>query len=349
MELPKISDLEITGKKVLVRLDLDLPTQSGVGNDSTRIEASSKTLKALVEGKAKTIIIGHRGRPEGRVVKELSLAPLTETLAQVGGVGVKMVSDTVGEQAKAAVAELGGGEAILLENLRFNPGEENNDADFARALAALGEIYINEAFAVSHREHASIVSVPRLLPHAAGVRFIQEVENLDKVIKNPKKPAVIVISGIKKDKVEMAKALVEKFDKVLVGGRLPEFMGDNTVSIRSLDTSQKLIIANLIMDKEDITIHSIEKFKTEIVKAGTIVLAGVIGRYEDEGHRQGTKEIFEAVAASTAFKVAGGGDTEAALTMLGLTAKFDWISVGGGAMIEFLLNGTLPGIQALVE
>jgi phosphoglycerate kinase len=320
MDLPKLTDLDVSGKKVLLRLDLDVPE-----GDFTRLEVAGKTLDYLKEKNAQIIVIGHRGRPasaDASARQALSLKPLQPFFDKWG--------------------------AKVEENLRFDPGEEANDPEFAKKLAALGDIYINEAFATSHREHASIVGLPKILPHAFGFRFIEEIENLSKVFENPKAPVVILISGIKEDKVEMAKELSKIYDKVLVGGRLPEYFGDKALeSVRSQEG--KMIIGNLTMDKEDITLNTIERFKAEIKSAGTIVLAGVPGKYEDSGHMQGTKEVFEAVASSSAYRVAGGGDTEAALTTLKLTDRFDWISVGGGAMLEFLEKKTLPGIEALLH
>lgn len=321
MTLPSVRDLEVKGKRVLLRADLDVPEK-----EDFRLQAMVPSLKLLSEKGAEIVIIGHRGRPEGKVVEQLRVAPIKERLEKIAE-GIKF---------------------NILENLRFDPGEEVNDSEFAKSLAENGDFYVNEAFAVGHRSHASIVGLPKLLPHAAGLRFVAEVENLSKILESPKRPVVAIVSGIKKDKVEMARLLSKKVDKVLVGGRLPEFFGDNTDSIRMQD-GENLMIANLIMDKEDITLNSIDKFKEEIAKAGTIVLAGVLGRYEDEGHLQGTREIFQAVASSSAFKVAGGGDTEAALNMFNLMDKFDWVSVGGGAMLEFLAKGTLPAIVALLE
>ncbi|OGM76506.1 hypothetical protein A2210_00815 [Candidatus Woesebacteria bacterium RIFOXYA1_FULL_40_18] len=326
MDLPKLTGLDISGKRVLVRLDLD--TEPNL-ND-LRIKASEETLNFLKENEAQIIIIGHKGRPGGKVDEVLSLKPFQSIFDKWG--------------------------AKVEENLRFDPGEEKNDPEFAQKLASLGEIYVNEAFAVSHRQHASIVALPLQFKStsknsvAAGFRFIKEVENLEKVLENPKKPTLAIISGIKEDKVQMAKDLTKIFDKILVGGRLPEYMGDERlVSVRVRGENEKLVIGNLTQDKEDITLNTIGAFKEEIKKARTILLAGVLGKYEDEGHRQGTKEIFEAVANSSAFKVAGGGDTEAAITVLKLNDKFDWMSVGGGAMLEFLCNKTLPGIEALLH
>lgn len=320
MNLPKLSEENVKGKSVLLRLDLD------VGIDTSRIESAKETLNFLVENSAKTIIIGHKGRPNGVKVNSLSLEGLIPVLSKL--IGKEVIFD-------------GEGEVILKENLRFDPGEETNDEGFAKSLASLADFYVNEAFAVSHRSHASIVGVPKYLPHAPGFRFIEEVANLSKVTESPKRPVVVLISGIKEDKVEMAKELAEKVDKVLVGGKLPKYFGERNPN------PEKLMIADLTFDGFDITLNSSERFKAEIAKAGIIVLAGVLGKYEEEGYRQGTIDVFRAVSQASAYKIAGGGDTEAALTMLGLTSKFDWISVGGGAMLEFLASGTLPGIEAL--
>lgn len=333
--LPTLTAQEVKDKRVLLRLDLD------VTSDFSRIERAKDTLRFLVENSAKTIIIGHKGRPREGGEPDLSLSTLVDAVGRVAEVTVNFVHDIVGEEAKVESEKVKSGEVIMLENLRFDLREEGNDPAFAKSLAVLGDFYVNEAFAVSHRAHASIVGIPKLLSHAPGFRFKSEIDSLDKVINSPKAPVIVVISGIKEDKVEMAKALAEKFDKVLVGGKLPKYFGDTNPN------PEKIMIGDLTFDGFDITLNTAERFKTEIAKAGTIVLAGVLGKYEDEGYRQGTEKVFKAVAASSAFKVAGGGDTEAAISIFGLEDKFDWISVGGGAMLEYLIKGTLPGIEAL--
>lgn len=316
MKPPSLTDLDVAGKKVLLRLDLDCEPDI---ND-LRIKASEESLDYLKSKNAEIIIIGHRGRPGGKIDESLSLKPFQTIFDKWG--------------------------AEVHENLRFDPGEEKNDAEFAEKLAGLGDIYINDSFADSHREHASIVGLPKLLPHAAGFRFIKEIENLSKVFENPERPLVFVVSGVKEDKLHYIKEFEKTADKVLIGGRLPEYLGD--MALESVRTqSGKVIIGNLVMDKEDITLNTIDRFREEIEKAGTIVLSGPLGKYEDEGHRQGTEGIFKAVVANkTAFKVAGGGDTEKAIALSGVEG-FDWISVGGGAMLEFLSKQTLPGIEAL--
>jgi phosphoglycerate kinase len=231
---------------------------------------------------------------------------------------------------------------VMAENLRFDSGETENDEHYAEHLAEEGEVYINEAFATSHRKHASIVRLPKLLPSAAGLRFVQEVENLEKILNNPKKPALLIIGGIKKDKLDYLEDFKKFADKILIAGRLPEYLPKDI-------NDEKLLVAKLIMDKEDITIHSIEKFEEEISKAGTIVIAGPMGKFEEESHMTGTKRVFEAIANSQTYKLAGGGETQKVISTLGLTEKFNWISVGGGASLEFLAKGTLPGIEALLN
>lgn len=337
MNLPTIDELKVSEKRVIVRLDLD------VTNDFTRIEASKKTLNLLADNKAKIVIIGHKGRPGGEYSKELSLGPLKEVINNLLSIDVDFVEGAVDEKVVKKIRGKKDSRVLMLDNLRFNNGERENSKEFAGELveATGADLYINEAFAVSHREHASIVGIPKLLPHAAGFRFVQEIKHLSRVIEKPERPLLFLISGIKKDKVDMIKRIRNKADKVLVAGRLPEYLGD------IYDDDEKVLVAQLNPDKKDITKGSIKEFEREIEKASTIVLAGVIGKYEDEDQREGTKRIFEKVASSSAYKVAGGGDTETALSMFKLTGKFDWISVGGGAALEFMAKGTLPGIEAL--
>jgi phosphoglycerate kinase len=319
MDLPKLTDLDVSGKRVLLRLDLDTDPDP---ND-LRIKASEETLNYLKEKNSQIIILGHRGRPDGKVDESLSLKPFQPLFDKWG--------------------------AKVEENLRFDSGEKSNDPEFAKKLASLGETFVNEAFASSHREHASIVGLPKLLPRAVGFRFQKEVENLSKVFESPKRPLVFMISGLKEDKLQYVKAFESLADKILVGGRLPDFLGDAALeSVRMKGENDKIIVGNLIMDKEDITLNTIEVFAKEIGKAGTVVVSGPLGKYEEEGHRMGTEKIFSAIAASQAsFKIAGGGDTEKAISELAISDKFDWISVGGGAMLEFISKKTLPGIEVL--
>ena len=319
MNLPKLTDIDVSGKRVIVRADLDI-----VGSENYRLDAITPTLDFLFNKASKITVIGHKWRPGGVYDEGLSTKGLQPFF----------------DKWRAKVEE----------NLRFDPGEEANDPEFAKKLASLGDVYINEAFASSHRDSASITSLPKLLPHAAGIRFAQEVENLNKVLEDPKRPVLFIIGGSKDDKVDYIKSLEPFADKILVGGRLPEYYGDRALeSVREQKEGDKLVIANLVQDKEDITLNSIERFEKEIGKAKTIVLAGPMGKYEVEGHMQGTERVFRAVANSNAYKVTGGGDSLVVIDKLSLVQKFDWVSVGGGAMLEFLSKKTLPGIEALKQ
>ena len=329
MRLPKLEDLDVSGKRVLVRVDLDYK-QEDIGN--RRQVALLPTLEYLADKTSKVILIGHRGRPDGKEDESLSLKSEGERLEVF--LKTKWGEDKVGRL-----------NMFIMENLRFNPGEEVNDEHYTEHLAEEADAYVNEAFGTSHRKHASIVGLPKLLPHAAGLHFVKEVENLSRVLEKPKRPFIAIISGAKEDKLIYLDGLKKLVDKILIAGRLSEYLKDTRYKIQD----KKLVVASLLPDKEDITIRSQELFKKEIVKAGTIVVSGPMGKFEDEGHRQGTQRVLEAVAESRAFKVAGGGDTQRAISMFGLEDKFDWISVGGGSMLEFLAKGTLPGIQALLN
>ncbi len=316
INLPKLTDFDLKGKRVIVRADLDIDTND---LNNLRLTSLTSTLDYLKSQDSHITIMSHRGRPEGKVDESLSLVQFEPYFAKWN--------------------------AKVIENLRFNPGEELNSEEFVKQLAQNQDFFVNESFATSHRESASIVGLPKLLPHAAGFRFCEEVQNLSQVLENPSRPLVMVISGLKDDKLGYMENFLKFADTILIGGRLPDYIHDNS----TLRSNSKVIIANLLPDKEDITIHSIEKFEAEISKAGTVVVSGPIGKFEEEGHRQGTEKIFKVIANSKAFKVAGGGDTENAIQLLNLKDKFDWISVGGGAMLEFLAKGTLPGIEALLK
>ena len=323
MKLPSLEKLQIENKKVLVRADLDFEPDG----ENLRFKALIPTLDYLKEKKAEIILIGHRGRPAS--AEELRRGKPQEFEKQFSLIPFKEIF----EKWKVEV----------LENLRFNPGEEANAENFAQELAAKGEVFINEAFAASHREHASIVSLPKFLPHAAGFHFMEEVKNLSQILEGTQRPVLLIVSGIKEDKLKYTEDFKRIADKILIGGRLPDYIHDAS----PLRKDEKFIVANLVADKEDITVHSVEVFEKEISRAGTIMISGPLGKFEEEGHKQGTKRVFEAVAGTGAFRVAAGGDTLAAVKLLDLETKFSWLSVGGGASLEFLAEGTLPGIEAL--
>ncbi len=347
MNLPDLESIDLNGKRVILRgdLDVDNPTDTDL-----RIISVGETLELLLDKGASVILIGHKGRPDGKIDNNLSLKSTSDLFSKMLDKKINFVFDLAGAEAHEEADKLTPGDVMMIENLRFDSREESNDAEFAKSLSELGDYYVNEAFASSHREHASIVGIPKNIPGTLGIRFRKEIENLNKVFQEPKRPLVFLVSGVKEDKLKYAKEFTEFADKVLLGGRLPDFTGDEQlVSVRSRKPDEKLIVGNLIMDKEDITLNTIDVFEKEVAKAGTIVLSGPLGKYEDEGHKQGTERVLKAIAKSGAWKIAGGGDTETALKAFSLEDKFDWVSVGGGAMLEFLSAKTLPGIKAITD
>ncbi len=343
MNLPKLEDFDFRGKKVLVRADLDVPLKGGIIEDSSRIQEALPTIQYLLDHAAKVILLGHLGRPEGKVVEELRMRPVALKLMELLGVEIKPLGAKLAKlefRNEKTEIYLLSENLKLLENLRFFPGEESNDPELAKELALLGDFYVNEAFATSHREHTSIVGVPKLLPHAAGFHFVSEVENLSKAIENPKKPLVLVIGGAKPEtKLPLALEFAKKADLVLVGGAL--------VKKKNQENPPNVLFAILTNDGFDIEEESIKKFSDIIKTAGTIIWSGPMGKYEEERWSAGTKGIVQAVAECPGFKLVGGGDTIAALKKFNLLDKMDYVSTAGGAMLEFLARGTLPGIEAL--
>jgi len=328
MQLPSVRDLSLARKSVLLRTDLDVPLKNGQVADPTRIEKSLPTIKYLLDQKAKVTIIAHLDRPGGKVVPELSLKPVVDFLNEL----LPGVQDYQ-----------------LHENLRFEKGEEANDLGFAKKLINKADFYVNDAFAVSHRKHASIVSLPKLLPSAFGINFLHEVEVLGKVKQSPKRPVVVILGGAKEDKLDEVKRLLDWADLILIGGKLPQILQMKNKQISKSMTNDKcrILVANLNKEGKDIDMGSIGRFEEVIMKAGTVVWAGPMGVWEEEQFEKGTREIAQAIIESKAFSIIGGGDTEAALTELGLEKKINFISSGGGAMFEFLATGTLAGIEAI--
>lgn len=343
MNLPSISDLKIKGKKVLLRTNYDVPLEKGKVIDPTRIEESLSTVNYLLnQDPEEIIILSHLGRPEGKIVPKLGLKPVACWLADI----LKLKVNKPRFRLKNFSGFKLGEKIVLLENLRFFPEEEKNDFKFAKELASLADFYVNEAFACSHRAHASIVGVPSFFSFsqkAFGFDFLKEVEVLSKVRQKPERPLVLLLGGEKKDKIEYAKKLVKWADWILVGGRLIEY--DEIPNI----LAHPKIVGSLIKDGQDITIETAKKFAEIIRQAKTVVWAGPMGNFYQEGHERGTKIIAETIVESGVFSVVGGGDTEVALSRFGLTGKINFISSGGGAMLEFLAEGTLPGIKAILE
>ncbi|MBI4157236.1 phosphoglycerate kinase, partial [Candidatus Woesebacteria bacterium] len=307
----------------------------GIVEDKERLQDLLPTIRFLISQKSSTLIAGHIGRPENNNNFDLSTKHLVTILSSSLNMKVIHFSDFF--EVRLSPNTLG-----LFENLRFWDGEEKNDEDFSKKLASLADVYVNESFDASHRLHASIVGVPRFLPHAAGLHFEKEVEVLSRILKNPKHPLVVLIGGAKiETKLPVIKSLAKIADFVLVGGRLP------LEKDREKLNAPNIFTASLESSKKDVDSVSINRFIETIEKAKMIVWNGPMGVFEEAESEKGTREIAKIIAESSAEKIVGGGETIWALKKFGLIEKMDWVSSGGGAMLEFLSGKSLPGIIAL--
>ena len=326
-----LKDENITAKKVIARGDLDVPLENGQIEDATRIEKTIPTLKNLLDNQNQVFLISHVGRPEGRDPK-LSFKLLLPKLEELLGERVVLQED---------FAQTVSGKIVLFENLRFWSEEEANDLEFAKKLASYGEVYVNECFSVAHRNHASVALLPTLLPAYAGLELGKEVTELKKILENPERPLVAIIGGAKLEtKLPAITNLAKVADKVLVGGKLMFEIGDSALP-------ENVVVATDDIDQKDIGPLSLELFKKEIEKARMIVWNGPVGLFEESQYALGTKKLAEMVANSSAYSLVGGGDTIAALKEIGMLQKIDFVSVGGGAMLEFLEGKKLPALMAL--
>ncbi len=390
-----LKDLNLKGKRVILRCDPNVPlSKEGNIADDFRIRRLIPTIDFLISNDAKIIILGHLGRPwnnpqfpkKNALKKEYSLKPIAKHLSFLINRPIKFLDDCIGEKVLKEVSQMKPKEIIMLENVRFYEGEKNNDNEFAKKLAQLGEIFINDAFSASHKEHASIVLLPKYLPSGAGFLFEEETERLSEIIKNPKRPFIVIVGGVKLEtKLSMIINLLEKADHILIGGQIANsilaakgiaigkfFLNsslekdidkihltdpkihlpiDGMVSLSVIDEDYIRVAAVGKIRKEeecfDIGPETIELFSGIIRTANTIVWNGPLGFYEHEKFEKGSKAIGEAILKSHAFSLVGGGETLALLKKYGLREKFDHVSTGGGAMLDFLSGKKIVGIEAL--
>lgn len=341
------NDIDVRGKRVLVRCDYNVPLDEG-GNilDDSRIRETLPTIKYLLENEAKVILMSHLGRPDGEVKEDLRMLPVKERLSQLLGLPIAMAPDCVGLETEKMAAEMKVGDILLLENLRFHKEEKENDQEFAKNLAKLGDIYINDAFAACHRDHASVTSLARLLPSAAGFSLEKEITTLEKMMENPEKPLVVLIGGKKiETKVKFINKISEIADFVLVSGVIKKEMDEKGTIL-----SHKEKVVQPVDEDEggkDIGPKTIELFKEKISQAKTVFWNGPFGKIEEERFCRGTEEIAKAIIKSKAFSVVGGGETVDFITKINLLSKFSHVSTGGGAMLTFLAGDEMPGIEVL--
>ncbi len=362
---------EIKGKKVILRVDFNVPIENSKVVDPYRIEKSLSTINFLRENGAKVILLSHLDKQNGSTLK-----PTAEYLEHT--FPVRFMDDPLAEDSRTAILGLQDGEVILFENLRNNKGEEANDPDFAKNLASLGEIYVNDAFSVSHRKHASIVGIPQYLPSYAGFQLETEIKNLTEVF-NPPHPFLFILGGAKFDtKLPLIQKFLKLADHVFVGGALannffkeeglnigkslyeegdfhiheeladPKLILPPDVTVE-MDGKRTVRATNKVEDGEsilDVGPETIKLFRKLIPELKCVLWNGPLGNYE-KGFTEPTIELGKILAESNVKSIVGGGDTLAAIASSGVEEKISFISTGGGAMLDFLLDETLPGIEGL--
>lgn len=391
MDKKILTDLDVAGKRVLVRVDFNVP-QDGEGGitDDNRMRAALPTIQYLIRHRAGVILMSHLGRPKGKVNPKYSLAPVARHLEELLGQPVAFAADCVGPEAEAAAAKLEAGQVLLLENLRFHAEEEKNDLDFAEKLASLADLYVNDGFGVSHRAHASVEGVTHFLPSAAGFLLEKEIRFLGGAVSHPKRPFAAIIGGAKvSDKIGVLTNLLTKVDKLLIGGGMANTflaargvpMGKSLVETDKLEEARRILAeaevrkielllpTDLVMAAEfkadaphevesldhlnqaymalDIGPATCETYAKALADCRTIVWNGPMGVFEMDAFCKGTEKVAEAVAASSAVSIVGGGDSVAAIKKSGLEGKISHISTGGGASLEYLEGKILPGVAAL--
>jgi len=392
--MKSVKDLDVAGKRVLVRVDYNLPLDEHQKiTDDNRIKATLPLIEYLLEQGTRIILISHMGRPNGKRVPELSLAPAAERLEERLGHPVRFVNDCTGPEVQTAVDSMVSGDIVLLENLRFYGGEKSNDLEFAKQLAALCDCFVNDAFAVSHRAQASVVGIPQLVKTSgAGFLLEKELACYRNSVEAPKRPLTAIVGGAKvSSKLGALNNLLNHVDTLIIGGA----MANTFLKSRGMEVGASMVEEDLVATAEEILKKAAEKkvncllpvdvvvaeafdknaekktvsvdqipahwmamdmgpettalFSKAIETSGTLVWNGPMGVFEMERFRSGTCDLAQAVAASPAFCVVGGGDTGVAVKVCQVAEKMDYISTGGGAFLHLMEGRALPGVTALEE
>ena len=389
MNKRSVRDLDVWDKRVLVRVDFNVPVKDGEVTDDTRIRRALPTIRYLLEEGARPILISHLGRPKGEPDPKYAMDPVAARLQKLLGEPVKKLDAAVGPEVEEALEDWDGRGIVLLENSRFYPGETSNDPEFADQLAALADLYANDAFGAAHRAHATTVGVAERLPAAAGLLMEEEIDYLDKVLKDPERPFVAILGGAKvSDKLGVIESLLGPADSLLIGGamcftffkaqgyeignslveddyleeakRLMEEAGDRLVlpvdvvvaeAMEEDAESETVPVDGIPAGKMglDIGPKTVDLFSEHISGASTIFWNGPMGVFEIDAFAKGTEGVARAVAESGATSVVGGGDSVAAVNKLGLEDRMSHISTGGGASLEYVEGKELPGIAVLPD
>ena len=372
---------------MLVRVDLNVPLKDGVVADDLRIVTALPTIEWLREHDARVVVAGHLGRPKGAPDPQYSMAPVAARLGELLGTEVPVAPGVVGPSVEPYVASLGPGDVVMLENLRFEAGETADNPAFATNLSQLAAAYVNEAFGASHRAHASIVGPPRVLPSAGGRLLFREVAALSRLLDAGEHPFVAVLGGAKvSDKLGVIDALLQRCDAILVGGAMMftfllaegHAVGDSLVEPEMVDECRRLLQTGRVRIPTDVVVaddmtddaetsvvaadamppnrkgldigpETAAAFAAEIEQAALLLWNGPMGVFEVAPFAAGTQAVAEAVARCPGYTVVGGGDSAAAVRRFELSDRIDHVSTGGGASLEFIEHGDLPGIRALRE
>jgi phosphoglycerate kinase len=371
-----LDDLDVEGKRVLVRVDFNVPLDEDRNiTDDARIRAALPTLRELRENGARLLLAAHLGRPKDRE-PEFSLRPVAERLSDLLGADVQLAE---------SLDDVPDGDVVMLENVRYEPGETKNDPELAKRYAALADVYVNDAFGAAHRAHASTEAVAHLLPSAAGRLLEREVTTLNGILEDPRRPLVAVVGGAKvTDKIGVLEAFLERADTILIGGAMcfPFFkaqghdVGDSLCEEAGIEPARRLagqdkiaLPEDLVAGREfkadterreldgvdvpdgwmglDVGAATAERYAGVIAEAGTVFWNGPMGAFELEPFAAGTKRVAEAIAAAPGTTVVGGGDSAAALAHFGLADEVDHLSTGGGASLELVEGEPLPGVEVL--
>jgi len=389
MNKKTVKDIDLKGKRVLMRVDFNVPMAEGKVTDDKRIKAALPTIQYVLEQGASLLLMSHLGRPKGGPDPELSLKAASDALAALLGRPVIMAPDCVGAEVEAIAKSLKPGDVVMLENTRFHKGEEKNDLDLAKQMAALGEVYVNDAFGSAHRAHSSTEGVARFLPAVSGFLMEQELEYLGRAVANPEHPYIAILGGAKiSDKILVVETLAAKCDKLIIGGGMANTflaakglnMQDSLVEAESLETAKTLLgklgdklvlpVDAVIADKFDAEANTqtvsvdailagwrmldvgpktVELYKSTLAGAKLVVWNGPVGVFEMPKFAEGTFALAKLLAESGAVTVIGGGDSASAVKKAGVAKQMTHVSTGGGASLEFLEGKELPGVAALLD
>lgn len=389
MNKKTVKDIDLKGKRVLMRVDFNVPMAEGKVADDKRIKASLPTIRYVVDQGASLILMSHLGRPKGRPAPEFSLKAASQALAGLLGQPVEMAPDCIGATVSGMAQALKPGDVLMLENTRFHAGEEKNDLDLAKQLASLGEIYVNDAFGSAHRAHSSTEGVARFLPAVSGFLMQQELEYLGRATANPEHPYVAILGGAKiSDKIAVVENLLEKCDRLIIGGGMANTflaakgfdMRDSLVEASAVETARSIMARagdRLVLPMDavvadrfeaganskvvsvdavpagwrvmDIGPGSIEAFETALRGARLIFWNGPMGVFEMPPFAEGTFALAKLLASSGATTVIGGGDSASAVKKAGVADQMTHVSTGGGASLEYLEGKVLPGVAALLD